>query len=137
MQSLSTGSGDVEADKPKKTSRHWNNIVKFQRQLLSGKMKVADFLDILTNKSNSLNITWDDPCKAQLIGDSEDEDDGNAAKEINRPLCEECGAAEQRKIVLQPCGHVWNCHQCYEGKSRNREIACPNCETVATGHLRF
>lgn len=136
MKSLS-GSGDVETDKPCRLSRLWKTIYKYQRELLNGKTTVADFLTILTNTMNALNMPWDSQYRAQPSCDVQDEDDGDAAEEIGLPLCEDCGAAEQRKIVLQPCGHVWKCHQCYVEINRNRPIACPTCTADATGHLMF
>lgn len=132
LKQLSADIGEADSNKPK-FNRQWKNLVKLQWQLKEHKVTVAEYLQTLTMCSSKLNTTSD---SAQSTEDLDD-DDEDTVQETNLPLCDKCGAAEPQKIVLQPCGHVWKCRQCYEEKSGNIQIACPICKTIAKGHLVF
>lgn len=135
LQRLTAGSGAVESSRPK-GSRHWNAIVRLQRDLQDGKVTVAEFLQTLSiNTSPSLLSS---KSQAGRPTDAQVDDNGDEAEEvIELPLCDKCGAAQRQKFVLQPCGHVWKCRHCYHAQNGDRTIACPVCKTSVTGHVMF
>lgn len=132
LRQLSAGIGEGVNIKLK-FNRHWTTIFKMQRQLKEGQVSVEVFLHTVTNLIGISNTT----ANGEQSNEVADDDGEDTVAEIPLPLCEECGAAEQRKIVLQPCGHVWSCQQCYEEKSSNSQIACPMCKAIAKGHSTF
>lgn len=129
---LSTGSGTGHEDGKPKSNRHANTIVRMQKRVQDGKATVAEFLIILSEPSSALNMS---SVFGQQLYDVED-DDGVEMEEqaIELLFCETCGAADQRKIVLQPCGHVCKCKHCYE---KNKASSCPLCKQIATGYLMY
>lgn len=135
---LATVSTQIDDSIKTKCTRHWNTIVRLQREIQDGKVDVAEFLQTLSIHTRAPLMSWNS-FGTQLPNEVEDdnEEEEEVEEEINLPLCEKCGAAEQRKIVSQPCGHLGKCLQCYEEKTSNGKLSCPVCKASVKDFVIF